>query len=51
MRVSNCKCICKQKKSCSSNSKYGELVRVSSVKCEVSSSNLLANRGDRVRVP
>ena len=47
-----CKCICKKNISlCSSNSKYGELVRVLSVKREVSSSNPIANRGDRVRLP
>ena len=52
VRVSNCKCICRQKNSlCSSNAKYGELVRVSSVKCEVSGSDPLANHGDRIRAP
>ena len=52
MRVLDCKCMCRQKNSlCSSNPKYGELVRVSSIKCEVSGSNPLANCGDRVSVP
>ena len=51
VRVSNCKCISRQKNSlCSSNSKYGELIRVSSVKCEVSGLNPLANRGDGIRM-
>ena len=51
MGVSNCKCIYRQKKLCSSYSNYDELIRVSSVKCEVSGSDPLANHGDRVRVP
>ena len=34
-----------------SNSKYDELFRVICVKCEVQSSNPLANRGDMVRMP
>ena len=47
-----CKCICKKTISlCSSNSKYGELVRVLSNKCEVLSSSPIANRGDSVRLP
>ena len=45
-------CICKKNISlCSSNSKYGELVRLLSVKHEISSSNPIADRGDRVRLP
>ena len=52
MSMTYCKCICKKNIFlCSSNFKYGELVRVLSVKREVSSSNPIVNRGDKVRLP
>ena len=52
MRVSNCKRICRQKKTlCSLNSKFDKLVRMSSDKCEVSGSIPLVDRDDKVRVP
>ena len=51
-KTSNCKCICKKKiMFCSSNSKYVELVRVLSNKCEVSSSNPSDNRGGKAWLP